>query len=71
MMRIVNRSLAEFRKDGRGGLRAGGTFNTQVRGSAFLRRGGARMVASHRRRLSPTGRNHWVGFRPGFLPGLA
>ena len=39
-----------------------------VRGSAFLRRFASRMVASHRRRLSASRRNRWVGFRPAFYP---
>jgi serine/threonine-protein kinase len=40
-----------------------------VRGSCFLRTDPAGMVAWHRRRLSVTRRNHWVGFRPaGLLP---
>ncbi len=40
-----------------------------VRGSAFLRSGYSRMFAWHRRRLSVTRRNRWVGFRPAcFLP---
>lgn len=39
-----------------------------VRGSCFLRTGKRRMAASHQRRLSRFRRNHWVGFRPAFLP---
>ncbi|HZU35342.1 MAG TPA: SUMF1/EgtB/PvdO family nonheme iron enzyme, partial [Gemmataceae bacterium] len=40
-----------------------------VRGSCFLRTNRDRMQASHRRRLSVTRRNRWVGFRPAcFLP---
>jgi serine/threonine-protein kinase len=40
-----------------------------VRGSCFLRSRGASMSAAHRRRLSITRRNQWVGFRPAcFLP---
>jgi serine/threonine-protein kinase len=40
-----------------------------VRGSCFLRRSRQRMPAWHRRRLSVTRRNRWVGFRPAcFLP---
>jgi serine/threonine-protein kinase len=40
-----------------------------VRGSCFLRTDGRRMVSWHRRRLSITRRNYWVGFRPAsFLP---
>jgi formylglycine-generating enzyme required for sulfatase activity len=35
-----------------------------VRGSCFLRSGYDRMPAWHRRRLSVTRRNRWVGFRP-------
>jgi serine/threonine-protein kinase len=38
-----------------------------VRGSCFLRRNPRRMVAWHRRRLSVTRRNQWVGFRPALL----
>jgi serine/threonine-protein kinase len=40
-----------------------------VRGSCFLRSSRDRMPAWHRRRLSVTRRNRWVGFRPAcFLP---
>jgi serine/threonine-protein kinase len=40
-----------------------------VRGSCFLRSSRDRMPAWHRRRLSGTRRNQWVGFRPAcFLP---
>jgi serine/threonine-protein kinase len=40
-----------------------------VRGSCFLRQSPDRMPAWHRRRLSVTRRNRWVGFRPAcFLP---
>ncbi|MGH7173537.1 MAG: formylglycine-generating enzyme family protein [Gemmataceae bacterium] len=40
-----------------------------VRGSCFLRSSHSRMSAWHRRRLSGTRRNRWVGFRPAcFLP---
>ncbi len=40
-----------------------------VRGSCFLRVDTARMPSWHRRRLSVTRRNRWVGFRPAlFLP---
>jgi serine/threonine-protein kinase len=39
-----------------------------VRGSAFLRRFASRMTASHRRRLSASRRNRWVGFRTAFYP---
>jgi formylglycine-generating enzyme required for sulfatase activity len=38
-----------------------------VRGSCFLRTSQASMVAWHRRRLSITRRNQWVGFRPACL----
>ena len=38
-----------------------------VRGSCFLRTDHRRMVSSHRRRLSTTRRNYWVGFRPALL----
>jgi serine/threonine-protein kinase len=38
-----------------------------VRGSCFMRFHFRRMVAWHRRRLSPYRRNYWVGFRPAFL----
>ncbi len=38
-----------------------------VRGSCFLRTDPAGMVAWHRRRLSITRRNQWVGFRPACL----
>jgi serine/threonine-protein kinase len=38
-----------------------------VRGSAFMRTDMALMVAWHRRRLSITRRNRWVGFRPACL----
>ncbi len=37
-----------------------------VRGTPFLPRDVNRMPAWHRRRLSATRRNHWVGFRPAF-----
>lgn len=40
-----------------------------VRGSCFLRSSPLRMPVWHRRRLSVTRRNQWVGFRPAcFLP---
>lgn len=40
-----------------------------VRGACYLRTEPGRMAASHRRFLSVTRRNRWVGFRPGvFLP---
>jgi serine/threonine-protein kinase len=39
-----------------------------VRGSAYLRRFASRMAASHRRQLSASRRNQWVGFRPAFYP---
>jgi serine/threonine-protein kinase len=38
-----------------------------VRGSCYLRTDVNRMVAWHRRRLSTTRRNGWVGFRPACL----
>ena len=40
---------------------------TAVRGSCFLRSSRDRMPAWHRRRLSVTRRNRWVGFRPACL----
>jgi serine/threonine-protein kinase len=40
---------------------------TAVRGSCFLRYGQDRLPASHRRQLSVTRRNQWVGFRPACL----
>jgi serine/threonine-protein kinase len=40
---------------------------TAVRGSCFLRSGRDGMSAWHRRRLSVTRRNRWVGFRPACL----
>ncbi|MBL8792603.1 MAG: SUMF1/EgtB/PvdO family nonheme iron enzyme [Planctomycetia bacterium] len=41
----------------------------QVRGSCYLRSNSQRMSAWHRRRLSLTRRNQWVGFRPAcYLP---
>ena len=44
-------------------------IHTVVRGSCFLRTNPGRMVCWHRRRLSITRRNQWVGFRPAsFLP---
>lgn len=39
-----------------------------VRGSCFMRTGKTRMGAFHQRRLSRFRRNHWVGFRPAFVP---
>jgi serine/threonine-protein kinase len=46
-----------------------GPVYAAVRGSCFLRRNRDRMPAWHRRRLSVTRRNRWVGFRPAcFLP---
>lgn len=39
----------------------------QVRGSCFLRSNNKRMAAWHRRQLSLTRRNQWVGFRPACL----
>lgn len=45
------------------------TVYAAVRGSAFLRTGRGRMPVWHRRRLSVTRRNRWVGFRPAcFFP---
>lgn len=41
-----------------------------VRGSCYLRTDEARMAAWHRRRLSRTRRNQWVGFRPACLLGV-
>lgn len=38
-----------------------------VRGSCFLRTDPTRMVSWHRRKLSLTRRNAWVGFRPAFF----
>ncbi len=38
-----------------------------VRGSAYMRQGFKKMVASHRRRLSATRCNQWVGFRPALF----
>jgi serine/threonine-protein kinase len=38
-----------------------------VRGACFLRTDAGRMTAWHRRRLSTTRRNRWVGFRPACL----
>lgn len=38
-----------------------------VRGSCFLRTGMDRMPSHHRRKLSVTRRNQWVGFRPACL----
>jgi formylglycine-generating enzyme required for sulfatase activity len=47
---------------------AGAAFAT-VRGSCFLRSNSKRMRACHRRQLSVTRRNQWVGFRPAcYLP---
>jgi formylglycine-generating enzyme required for sulfatase activity len=39
-----------------------------VRGSAYMRRFASRMAAWHRRQLSASRRNYWVGFRPAFYP---
>jgi serine/threonine-protein kinase len=44
---------------------------TAVRGSCYLRSDPARMAAWHRRRLSTTRRNAWVGFRPACLLAYA
>jgi serine/threonine-protein kinase len=41
-----------------------------VRGSCYLRTDESRMVAWHRRRLSRTRRNQWVGFRPACLAAM-
>ncbi len=38
-----------------------------VRGACFLRESATAMLASHRRNLSVTRRNQWVGFRPACL----
>jgi serine/threonine-protein kinase len=47
---------------------AGGTkAYAAVRGSCYLRTRAVRMVGWHRRRLSVTRRNSWVGFRPALL----
>jgi serine/threonine-protein kinase len=47
---------------------AGGTkAYAAVRGSCYLRTRAVRMVSWHRRRLSVTRRNSWVGFRPALL----
>lgn len=44
-------------------------IHTIVRGSCYLRQDPLLMVSSHRRRLSVTRRNQWVGFRPAcYLP---
>lgn len=40
---------------------------TAVRGACYLRLGSSTLRSSHRRRLSITRRNAWVGFRPAFL----
>lgn len=40
---------------------------TVVRGACFLRTSSSAMKASHRRNLSQTRRNQWVGFRPACL----
>lgn len=41
--------------------------NAAVRGSCFLRTVPRRMKSAHRRQLSVTRRNQWVGFRPALL----
>ena len=41
-----------------------------VRGSCYKRRSLSRMASSHRRRLSVTRRNDWVGFRPAYYPPM-
>jgi serine/threonine-protein kinase len=47
----------------------GSVVYAAVRGSCFLRTDFRRMASWHRRRLSVTRRNQWVGFRPAlFLP---
>ena len=55
----------DVRPTGRGGK----PVYAAVRGSAYLRTDAARMRSHHRRRLSVTRRNQWVGFRPAlYLP---
>ncbi len=39
-----------------------------VRGSCYLRRFEKIMHSVHRRKLSTTRRNKWVGFRPAYFP---
>ncbi len=39
-----------------------------VRGAPFMRTSSSPIAASHRRMLSASRRNHWVGFRPAVLP---
>jgi serine/threonine-protein kinase len=46
---------------------AGPAVYTVVRGACFLRTSSSAMKASHRRNLSQTRRNQWVGFRPACL----
>ena len=41
---------------------------TAVRGSCYLRRTQKVMSSAHRRQLSTTRRNKWVGFRPAYFP---
>jgi serine/threonine-protein kinase len=43
------------------------TVQTVVRGACFLRTSATAMKANHRRNLSITRRNQWVGFRPACL----
>jgi formylglycine-generating enzyme required for sulfatase activity len=45
-------------------MRDGDEVNAPVRGACFLRTVQSRMASSHRRQLSKTRRNQWVGFRP-------
>lgn len=46
---------------------AGPTVYTVVRGACYLRTSATAMKSSHRRNLSVTRRNQWVGFRPACL----
>jgi serine/threonine-protein kinase len=45
----------------------GTTATTVVRGACYMRESATAMRASHRRNLSVTRRNKWVGFRPACL----
>jgi serine/threonine-protein kinase len=45
----------------------GETIHTVVRGACFLRQGVSALKSNHRRNLSVTRRNQWVGFRPACL----
>ncbi len=47
--------------------RAGTTAQGVVRGACFLRASATAMMSRHRRNLSVTRRNQWVGFRPACL----